>query len=729
MEIVDSPLWINLLVTERAVWVCIISIIIALFVLVLQHIDFKELFCCEKECECKPPSTTIPPSDDNVTPSPPPDTNVPGEPDTNVPGEPETNVPEAPEVPEEPDYLDELYDFHVFFKDTLNKQFAQKAEKINNPTRAWNSVTVFENLQPWTNTSDFGTMCHTVIGYCVRYNNSLDTLHKNVDLATNLTNSLRLLAQHLPDPPPHYSAPWGPVADWYHFTITMPEVFMTVTIVLADTVHFDECASLTTKWLGLYLPTATTSMGWTRTAGNAMRMGVPYVYSQMLRKKSLPEIYKEPSVQDVMTIISFPYVTSGNGIHVDSIYIDHIDVRAYGYLINSYFTFNYYIYYFGGHVLNEVGLRQSILNVASPEGIVNPAVMSRNGTSYSNVIGNFVDYPMAVHSADYSKVLTKLSDLYYGCVVGTTPRLAYYEADPTNKLHAPLWAMNRRLWNRSKQVINYTAASMLFESGVFNQNANGQLAVESTTTSTQSFQPEIGETGIVRTENCGAMYSISKFAELNELEFFSCTLYYEQGMYQLYYNLGVRQGSLTANGRLVVLSRDTTIVTEDASFADQRAANNDSSEGTVYNGVVCYRVPITNFTVPSLTTRVQGNVEIVEQVLGMYALYNKTATASYKLNVEGYTDNLSTTYNGNSIYVTVGNVKAVYIYPYVALKEGTRLAVMSVLEETKLPVEQVNIIKTRIQETASTTPVNSSLVDNVFVLNDSAASLQFWFDY
>lgn len=591
---------------------------------------------------------------------------------------------------------------------------------------------MFDGLRPWDNVADFGTMCHTVIGYCVRYNDVNDPLHDDDSLASNLTNSLRLIARNLPDTPPHQNVPWGAQADWYHFTITMPEVFMNVTAVLSNSVHFDECSRLTVKYLGLYLPSATSSMGWTRTAGNAMRMGVPYVYAQLLRGYTLENIKLESSVQHVLEIIKFPVVIEGNGLHVDYIYVDHIDVRAYGYLINSFFTFNYYIYYFGDRVLNEVGLRQSILNVASPEGVVNPAVMSRNGTLFSDVIGHFVDYPEAVHSSDHSKVLTKLSDKYYGCVVGTTTRLAYYESDPTNNVQGPLWAMNRRLWNRNKPVINYTPSSVLFESGVLSQTPNGLLRVPSTTTSTQSFRPLVGDTALVKTNECGAMLSHSRFAELNDLEFKSCTLYYDEGMFQLYYDLGVREGVLgTSNGRLVVLARDISIVTGDPTFAQQRADNGGTTnDGTRYNGVVCYRVPITNYNIPSLTTRVQGNVEIVEQVLGFAALHSKTATCAYKLNVEGHTDNLRAfLLDEGKVYVTVGGVKALFNHPHLALKDGDRLAVSNTDERRSLAMSVLNDLKDSIQERGDVVPVNCRLVGDAYILIDEAPYIQFWFDY
>ncbi|BAE72395.1 ODV-E66 [Hyphantria cunea nucleopolyhedrovirus] len=628
----------------------------------------------------------------------------------------------------------ELLNFERYFKNTLTHVFAQKAEKVANPTRSWNNETIFDNLNPWTSVNDFGTVCHTLIGYCVRYNNLTDVLHNSPELASNLINGLRAICQRLPDPPPHQQAPWGTVADWYHFLITMPEVFMNVTIVLNETPHYEEAAALTQYWLGLYSPSAVHLMGWRRTAGNAMRMGVPYVYSQLLRGYSLQQIAQEPQVQEMLITVAFPHVATGNGLHLDSIHVDHGDVRAYGHIINSFFTLAYYTYLFGKNAVNIQGLTRAIENVGSPEGVVVPGVMSRNGTLYSNVIGNFIDYPIAVHSADLSKVLTKLSDTYYGAVVGATTRLAYYEADPINNTQAPLWTMARRIWNRRAPVINYNVNTVMFESGVILQSLNGVMRVPSTTTSTQSFRPAVGKTALAKTRTAGAILIHARYEEMNNLQFKSCTLFYDHGMFQLYYNIGVEPNSLNnVNGRVVVLSRDTSAPTNDLPFETQRFNNDGSSDGSAFNGVVCHRVPITNFNVPLLTVRSPNtSVELVEQIISFQSMYTASAVASYKLNVEGHSDNLQA-YRVNMQEVVCVNtnagVKALFAYPWLMLKEDTTVVFMSANEESVVPMSVINNAFTAIDEPSlQYTPVNCYLYGNGFKLNNSLSTLQFKFD-
>nr|AGS47891.1 occlusion-derived virus envelope protein E66 [Ectropis obliqua nucleopolyhedrovirus] len=573
-----------------------------------------------------------------------------------------------------------------------------------------------------------------MIGYCVRYNNPDDSLYQNNQLADNLMNGLRIMCDKLPNPPPHQSAPWGPIADWYHFTMTMPEVFMNVAIVLNETDYYEEAAYLTTYWLGLYLPTSVHSLGWHRTGGNSMRMGVPYTYTQMLRGYFLDEIVRETGIQEILTTISFPFIKQGNGLHIDAIYIDHIDVRAYGYLINSYFTFAYYTYYFGDNVINNEGLRLAIENVASPEGIVVPGVMSRTGTMYSNVIGYFIDYPIATHSADHSKVVTKLSETYYGSVVGATTNLAYYESDPTNFIQAPLWTMCRRIWNRNARIINYNANTMTYESGIILQNLAGLMPIPTTTTSTTSFRPAIGQTACANTNTCAATLIHAKYTEMNNLEFKSCTLFYNHGMFQLYYNIGVEPDTLNnVNGRVVILTRDTSVNTGDDTFADQRLENNNNSDGSTFNGVSCYRIPITGLNVPSLSVRAVQGVELIEQIISFANMYTASAVASYKLNVTGYTDDLRAYYVRDEVIYVVpgGGVKALFSFPWLLLKENNNAVFMSAYEDDTITHSVIIQALIDISESnAQYTPRNSEILANGtgFKLYSTNPSLQFIFD-
>ncbi|AAG27328.1 PxORF30 peptide [Plutella xylostella granulovirus] len=615
-----------------------------------------------------------------------------------------------------------LHEFQLYFNETLPSAFKQKAEKIVNPTRAFNTKTVFDNLSPWTSAADFGTMCHTVIGYCVRYKTPSDQLYQDKTLAYNLLNSLKQISSHLPDPAPVQQPPWGSIAEWYHFTITMPEVYMTVTCVLYQTEYHQAAADLTVFWLGLYLPKATHSMGWVRTAGNAMRMGIPYVYSQLLRGVDIFTVSREPEVIDLLEILAFPEVSIGNGIHRDYIYIDHINVRAYGYLINSYFTFNYYTYFLGYDSINRLGLRKCILNVASPEGVVNPAVMSRNGTLYSNVIGHFEVYPVQLHSADYSKVLTNLTDEYYGSVVGQTRRLAYYEADQTNYHHAPLWAMNKRLWNRKNPVINYNETTLRFESGILLQNLNGIMPVRSTTTSTQSFLPAIGETAIAKTPKFGATLIHAKFEELNDLEFKSCTVYYDKGMIQYYYDMQLPEDSVSINCRMVILPRNTTIITDDEDWANLSSYNT-----ATFNGVTCRHINVANL--PGLSTfayRSQVGVDTIEQIISRDSLFQGNGRSAYKLNVDEFVDSATLTYEQDMIIFRNGPLTALFDFPHLAVIDDKYFVYSHALENDYVTTGTLDYLLS-VVNIISVIPDNCYLNNDRFIISDSNNGLELIF--
>lgn len=616
---------------------------------------------------------------------------------------------------------DSLQQFKLYYVQSLPRYFAMKAEKVANPTRAWNDDTMFEGLNTWTDAAQFGTACHTIIGYCVRYISPDDPLFRDITLAERLLWSLLQIDEHLPYDPPVNEAPWGPPADWYHFTITMPEVFMTVSCVLHGTEYEPVAELVTESVLARYLPTATHSLGWVRTAGNAMRMGIPYVFSQLLRGLSLSDIRLEPEVQHVLEVVSFPYVVSGNGLWPDAIYIDHIDVRAYGYLINSYFTFDYYIYFFGPNTVNKTGLRQSILNVSCPEGIVNPACMSRQGVAYSNVIGNFEEYTLGIKVANVCKVLTSLTPDYFGSVVGYTNDLAYYEADPTNNQHAQLWAMCKRLWNRRGTIVPYTPSTLIYESGVLLDGTSG-IVVPSTTTSTQSFRPINSFTHVVGTRNLGAMRAEATFPQLRNLSFVSYTVFHPTGMLQYYQNIHMPQSG-TANARLVVMARY-------ANVTPTNTYGNESGNDMVYNGIRIRRMDVLQETpnLPNITIRnvvsTAPRMDVVEQVISAASVVAGDGRGGYKFTVPtDATDDVTCTRSfdhptfGNTYMVAnfthSSSAGVVFFDKAVAIRDD-RIVSVDYGDGTTLPVAAYThvCISFRLD---SMTPTNSKYVNESFV--------------
>nr|AXS01150.1 odv-e66 [Spodoptera frugiperda granulovirus] len=556
----------------------------------------------------------------------------------------------------------DLDHFEDYYLDTLHVKYAQKAEKIANPTRAFtNDGNIFEGLSPWSSTADFGTTMHTLIGYGVRLKNPTDPLFHDLTLADNLYNAIVLLYYTLPYPAPVNSAPWGASTDWYHFSITMPECLQNTCIVLRG---YRDLTGIVEHILYHYLPEPTMSLGWRRTAGNAMRMGLPYAYGQLLRGKSYNYIRNEPKMLYIIGLVSFNLVTIGNGIHVDYAYFDHTDVRAYGYLLNSFFTFSYYNFLFGDQVVHMDNANASIDLVGSETGYMHPALMSRQGSNYSNVIGAFIPYRHGVLSADFSKILTVRTPSYFGSVVGQTHGVAYYEADEVNNLHAPLWAMTRKIWANKGRVIRYRPGTLGFESGVImTSNLNGVWSLPTTGPTTSSFHPTLAQTAICATMNAGVMVSRVRLEELN-IAFDSYTLYHSTGMLQLYDNV-LALTPITNNARCVVLTKDLTVDNEPWTAA----ANVVTS-----NSVTAHHVPIANN--PGLSNFVlrtfdEVNMQVVEQLIGAESINAGLGTTCYRLTVEDeFDDNTKVTRVPNGFVVTVNSIELAVVFPVVVLKDN-----------------------------------------------------------
>lgn len=113
-------------------------------------------------------------------------------------------------------------------------------------------------------------------------------------------------------------------------------------------------------------------------------------------------------------------------------------------------------------------------------------------------------------------------------------------------------------------------------------------------------------------------------------------------------------------------------------------------------------------------------------------MYTATASACYKLNVEGHSDSLRAfrVDSDENIYVNVGNgVKALFNYPWVMVKENNMVSFMSANEDTTIQFSVIMNSFTSIGEPAlKYSPSNCFAYGNGFKLNDSTFDLQFIFE-
>jgi hypothetical protein len=520
----------------------------------------------------------------------------------------------------------DLHNFESFYTATLQRQFLMKAERVVVPTRQFvDNDNMFVGLTPFSSAIDFGLALHTLISYTNVYVNPENALYMNAELWRNLQRCFYIVYNHMPKNPANHEAPWGNRTDWYHFSITLPEYIMNSCILFR---HINpDFALLSNEIINIYLPRANVSLGWTRTAGNLMRMGIPYVYNKLLEGNTVEELLRyDDSVAIALDNVRFDLVTSGDGINMDYVYIDHFDVKAYGYLINSYFTFNYYNNLFGEFVRID-NVNASLSLIGNSLGVIIPSVLSRQGQNYSAVSINMLDYDdyAMFNAGDFNKILNTTNNKYYvGGISGPVDHLAYYEADENNNNHAPLWAMCKRIWSKSQsRLITYRPDTLSLEGGVIMLNANGQVNVPTTGPSTSSFLPEYAETAITVTERSAAMYSRCKFKELH-IEYESLTVFHETGMFQFYYNVGT-DSNITLNSRCVILPRDLTQPTNDPEWTG-------ASNTMQFNGIVVQQHNVQNFaTTSNFSLQTINNTMCVMQLTSLADMKEKRGRFCYSM--------------------------------------------------------------------------------------------------
>ncbi|AKR17533.1 ODV-E66 [Mocis latipes granulovirus] len=557
--------------------------------------------------------------------------------------------------------LEDLKKFEHYYLSTLLTKHIQKPEKVANPTRPFsNDGNMFEGLQPWSLPSDFGIAMHTLIGYGVRFKTPDDVLYENSLLAENLCNAVLMIYNHLPYPAPINAVPWGLQTDWYHFSIYMPECLQNTCIVLKG---YYDVSLLVEHILYHYLPEPTLSMGWRKTAGDAIRMGLPYAYAQLLRGYTYKDIRFEPEMVHILNMINFSLVPIGDGIHYDYAYFERNDVRTYGNLLNSFFTISYYNFLFGDEVVRMDNLNASINLVGSPAGFVHPAMLSRQGSNYSNVIGSFVAYKNEAVSADFSKILTVRTPLYYGSVVGQTSGVAYYEADENNNLHAPLWAMTRKIWANQGRVINYKPGTLGLESGVIlTVNTNGMWSVPTTKSSPSSFYPTFAQTAICTTVDAGVMVSRVILEELH-LAYDSYTLYHPKGMLQLYDKI-LSTMPIVNSARCIVLTKDLTVDTP-----WETASNTATSNMVTARHINIANNPsFSNFSIRSFN---HLNMQTLEQLISATSVNTGVGMSCFSLTVDTDDDDTQVSrVAADAFVITTGSLEVAVQFPMVVLKDN-----------------------------------------------------------
>ncbi|ACI47487.1 ODV-E66 [Spodoptera litura nucleopolyhedrovirus II] len=435
----------------------------------------------------------------------------------------------------------DLYSFEKFYRSTV-WQTRKLRTDFNDDDIAYKFVDdnqhIIETLDPFENAKDFAQLLRTLNAYamyiCVDDGND----NRYSDVAVHLFRALTVVASKLPMPAPYQQLPWGfDEMYWNVFSICLTECAMLLSIALRPYIDVTEIA---VKIIDNYVAEPNFSMGWRRNTGYATRMCVPYIYAQLCKGVEIADIASQPSVAGVLDEVRHHGYAEGSGIRTD--FINYVDsnVRNYSFMVENYFTFQYYNFLFGRDFVSLSNVHNSLDVVGSNSGRVHPALLYKNGVHVAPVIAEIMRYDRGVFTADFSKVVTVRNDNYFASLVSPVNGVAYYQANYDFRNHALLWTMTKRIWpndngggdDDSLSLID--AGAIIIDDSIQKLPQNDVLLSPNTS---MSFLPNPAFTAIASVDDsAAAIASFSKFDALN-IEYYSYTLYHPSGMLQLYDNV------------------------------------------------------------------------------------------------------------------------------------------------------------------------------------------------
>nr|ADV91348.1 odv-e66b [Spodoptera frugiperda multiple nucleopolyhedrovirus]QED40315.1 ODV-E66B [Spodoptera frugiperda multiple nucleopolyhedrovirus]QRN46228.1 ODV-E66b [Spodoptera frugiperda multiple nucleopolyhedrovirus] len=451
-----------------------------------------------------------------------------------------------------------LYTFEDFYRSTLWKTKDLRTD-YNETDILFEfveddyDIDIFKSLKPFENAKDFAQLLRSLNAHAIYMNAAAATVNfdeTNNVVATRLARALKIIANKLPTPTPYKHLPWNfDEMYWNLFSISLTECAMLLSITLRPYVDVSKVA---VKIIDNYITEPNMSLGWRRNIGFSTRMCLPYIYAQLCKGVELSEIKSQPLVMNVLEDVQNYVHNEGSGIRFDFINYVDANVRNYSFLIENYYTFQYYNFLFGPNFVVMQNVDHSLHMVGSNSGRIHPALLYKNGVHVMPVISKIMYYKPGVYAADFSKVVTVRNEYYFSSLVAPVNNVAYYQANYDFRTHALLWSMTKRIWNdneKDDEMPTYIDAGViLLENDVVKLPENDVLISPNTT---MSFLPNPGFTAIVNLDDCAAVMSFSKFDALN-LEFYSYTLFYKTGMLQLYDQIKA-VNSTNRDARCVVL--------------------------------------------------------------------------------------------------------------------------------------------------------------------------------
>lgn len=490
--------------------------------------------------------------------------------------------------------------------------YAEKITNVQNVYPLFNDETIFVGLNPFVNTGDFNRTLLALIAYVDLLRDQNSVFLNDTFLARRLYNFAILIYNRLPKKLVDFQFPWG--TNWYEFSILMPQYFMHTNIMLKPMGY--NLDNYVIKLGQIYLPTPIKSMGWTRAGGNVVRMFLPFIYYKLLSGHFINQISAMTDVQTAYNIVSLNSVMYGDGINKDLSYIDHENVRAWGYLLTGIYTYVHYEYFFVNISYNLV--KECLNKVLYFNGQVHPALISRGGWQISREGIYYLNtqnyYRNGIFSCDLNKVLTIKCPKYFCTVLGQRTNLAYYEADRNNDTMAPIWLFAKRpyIGNRS---VAFGQVIVENEPGVWSPLPRHV----STTTTTESFVPTRAKCISIALEDelfyAGILFTDVTIA--NVCDYKSLTILTPDGYYQYYYDVNMYTNSEIFKCNLM-----------------EGAANEyDNNEHLFYNRALLVRIFNTN---GSLTRLPLNNGILLQSIYNT----NKNLYLEYAIEVQLYENRL-----------------------------------------------------------------------------------------
>ncbi|AYN45063.1 odv-e66b [Alphabaculovirus alterspexiguae] len=472
-------------------------------------------------------------------------------------------------------------------------------------------------------------------------------------ICLKLHSALLAMTDRLPFPGPHKKLPWNfEECHWKLFSIQLTECVMLLSIMMRPYIDVSDIAL---KIIDSYLPWPDYSMGWHREIENSTRMCIPFIYAQLCKGADIANVVDSPSVAKVVDQISYNMRNGGTGIHRDLVnFVDGGYARHYKCIITNYFTFNYYNFLLNREHVNMVNVLNSIHMVGSNLGILHPALLK----DQSNVVKEILHYAPGVYSADFSKVVTVRNDSYFSSLVCPSNSISYYYDDDDDDDDILICIMTKRIWCCQK---NYN--QKIIDTGVILFEPLKRL-------NKLSYFPDPGYSAIASTDESAAVISFCKFENLN-VEYYSYTLLYPDGMIQIYDKIKSTQKTQDAHCVLLVLD-------------DEKAINTSQ-------GCTIFHQDIENFkTMPKFELRHHEDTRYLCQPIDTQSINEGEATVCYGMKPSAAKSKLKIVRldtSKNSFLIKVDEtIECVFDFPYVVLKNNhtRRLTINNAYQSTQL---------------------------------------------